>query len=119
MALLDELENNVVLGVAAGIGAALAAPILLPAVVRVARPLLKGAMRAGIVFYDRGRETVAEVREQMEDMAAEVRAEMDHAEPATPDGASAPPARPRRTPPGPRPPGSPPAETGTPDEPKI
>ena len=77
MAGLDDLfRGNVVVGVAAGLGAMLLAPVLLPTVVRVARPALKGAIRAGILAYDAGCETLAEVREMAEDATAEVRAEI-------------------------------------------
>jgi hypothetical protein len=83
MAIFDDLlKRNVVTGIAVGVGAALLAPILLPAIARLARPLMKATIRTGIIFYEKGRETVAELGEVVEDIVAEAQAEISETEAA-------------------------------------
>src|SRR5262249_39533354 len=65
------------------------APIIGPALARAARPATKAAMRAGIAIYDRGRLVSAELREAVEDAAAEVRAELASETPAAETTATA------------------------------
>jgi hypothetical protein len=60
----------------AGLAGMLLAPIVLPPVARVARPVVKGAVKAGLIMVARGRETLTEFVEMAEDMVAEVRAEL-------------------------------------------
>lgn len=68
--------NGMATGVVLGMGLVLLAPALLPVLVRGSRPALKAVVRSGVGVYERGRETFAEVAEELEDMVAEVRAEM-------------------------------------------
>lgn len=49
MALLEDIKNGTLAGVAAGVGATLLAPVLLPAAARLLRPALKEVVRAGFV----------------------------------------------------------------------
>ena len=58
-----------------GIGAAIAAPMFIPAVAAVGRPLAKGAVKGMLTITDRTRELFAEVGEQWSDLVAEARAE--------------------------------------------
>ena len=58
------------------IGVALA-PALTPALTRLARPAAKAGMKAGLQLFERGRLAAAELREAMEDIAAEARAELE------------------------------------------
>jgi hypothetical protein len=51
------------------------------------KPVVKGAIKGGIVAYGWGREGIAEMREYMEDTYAEAQAEMEHGEGATATGA--------------------------------
>lgn len=86
MGLFDNgLKGNIFSGLAIGIGAAVLAPTVLPILVGAAKPLLKAAIKGGIVLYDRGKESFAEVGEVVEDLVAEVKAELaeagDHPEP--------------------------------------
>ena len=86
MGLFDNgLKGNILSGLAIGIGAAVLAPTILPILVGAAKPLLKAAIKGGIVLYDRGKESFAEVGEVVEDLVAEVKAELaeaaDHPEP--------------------------------------
>jgi len=88
MVVLDDLiESRIVAGVAIAAGAAILAPVLVPVVLGVARPLVKSAIKAGFVFYDRGVEAVAQIREVTEDLVAEVKAEL---KPAVPQAEEAP-----------------------------
>ena len=86
MGLFDNgLKGNILSGLAIGIGAAVLAPAILPILVGAAKPLVKAAIKGGIVLYDRSKESFAEVGEVVEDLVAEVKAEIaeaaDHPEP--------------------------------------
>src|SRR5690348_7873691 len=59
-------------GVAAGV---FLAPVITPALSRWGRPAVKAAIKAGMAVYQRGREAAAELRETIEDVAAEIEAE--------------------------------------------
>ena len=77
MALLDELlKRNVITGLAIGIGVTVLGPILLPPLVRVAKPAAKAAIKSGLVLLEKGRETLAELGEMTEDIVAEAKAEL-------------------------------------------
>jgi len=58
-----------------GVGAAVAAPMVIPAIAAVGRPLAKGALKGILAVTDRATELFAEVGEQWSDLVAEVRAE--------------------------------------------
>lgn len=73
MAALDDvLKGNLLVGVVVGVAATALAPVLLAA----GRPLLRSAVKTGILMYERGRESVAELRELVEDAAAEAHDEL-------------------------------------------
>jgi hypothetical protein len=77
MALFDNgLKGNIVTGLAIGIGTALFAPQVIPALAGVVKPLAKAAIKGSLVLYEKSKEAVAEVGEMMEDIVAEVKAEM-------------------------------------------
>jgi hypothetical protein len=59
-----------------GVGVALVAPTVLPAVGAALRPLAKSAIKGGVMLYHSVKETIAEAGEQVNDMVAEVRAEV-------------------------------------------
>jgi len=80
MALWDNgIRGNLMTGLAVGIGAALLAPIVIPAVAAVAKPLAKAALKGGFLLYERGKEALAEAGEVMEDLVAESKAEIAEA----------------------------------------
>lgn len=84
MGLLDDvLKGNVVTGLAIGIGAAVLAPLVIPVVASVAKPVAKAAIKGGLILYERGKETFAELGEVVEDLAAEAKAEMAEAQKST------------------------------------
>ena len=75
MALFDDLLAGWGPTVLIGAGVALAAPILLPAVGAVVRPVAKGFIKGCLYLVDTVKEVVAEGGEQLSDLVAEARAE--------------------------------------------
>ena len=73
----DIFKNNSVQAIAIGLGAAILAPVLLPALAKVAKPLGRAAIKAGILAYEKGKETVAEMGEVFDDLVAEAKAELE------------------------------------------
>jgi hypothetical protein len=70
--LKDLLKSDLAKGVAIGLGVAAAGVMLTPAL----RPMTRAALKSGILLVEKGREWMAEASEQLEDMVAEVRAEL-------------------------------------------
>jgi hypothetical protein len=58
-----------------GIGAAIAAPVVIPALAAVARPLAKGAVKGVLLVTDQFTELFAEMGEQWSDLVAEAQSE--------------------------------------------
>ena len=56
-------------------GVALLAPMVLPVVVSMARPIVKGVIKGGMALADKAQELVAETGEQISDIMAEAKAE--------------------------------------------
>jgi len=80
MGILDDgLKGNVMTGLAIGIGAAVLAPAVIPALANVAKPLLKAAIKTGIIMFEKGKETAAELGEVFEDIVAEAKSEVAEA----------------------------------------
>lgn len=72
----DFVEDAGAPGLIAGIGAVILAPVLLPVVAGVGKPLVKSVIKGGIAAYEKTRGALAEVGETWEDMIAEARAEL-------------------------------------------
>jgi uncharacterized membrane protein len=72
----DLFKSEVAIGLAIGVGAALLAPVIAPLVASVGKPLAKSAVKSGVLLYEKGRETAAELVEVFEDLVAEARAEL-------------------------------------------
>jgi hypothetical protein len=84
MAGIDDLfKNGLGSGLAVAVGVAVLGPIVMPTLARSLKPVVKGAIKGGIVAYGWGRESLAEMREYMEDTYAEAHAEMEHGEGVT------------------------------------
>jgi hypothetical protein len=83
MAAQDFIKSNIVAGLAIGVAAAVLLPLVLPIVARAAKPFAKTAVKSGLMVYEKGRETAAELSEMMEDVVAEARAEIDQEHAAT------------------------------------
>ena len=75
MALLDNALGSLGTAVLIGVGAALVAPVLLPAAGAVLRPVAKGLIKGGFYLIDTAQELIAEGSEQLSDLVAEVQAE--------------------------------------------
>ena len=75
MALFD--KGNILTGLAIGIGSAILAPVVIPALSGAAKPLAKAAIKGGLILYDKSKETCAEVYEVVDDLVAEARAEVE------------------------------------------
>jgi hypothetical protein len=63
-------------GIAATIGAAILAPIVIPALAGAAKPLAKAAIKEGLLLSEKGKEFFAETAEVFEDLMAEAKAEL-------------------------------------------
>ncbi|MEB3337968.1 MAG: DUF5132 domain-containing protein [Leptolyngbyaceae bacterium] len=63
-------------GIALGIGVAVLAPILVPVVSGIGKPLIKTALKEGLLVYEKGKEVLAETTEVFEDILAEAKAEL-------------------------------------------
>jgi hypothetical protein len=54
----------------------LLAPVVIPVVASVMKPLAKAAIKGGILAFENARVAVAETKETIEDIAAEARSEV-------------------------------------------
>jgi hypothetical protein len=75
MALFD---NGFKLGgsIAVGAGVMILAPIVVPIVASALRPVVKAAIKGGMIAYGKMKETAAETAETIEDLAAEAKSEL-------------------------------------------
>jgi hypothetical protein len=80
MALFQGWKGNILGGLAIGIGASVVAPVVIPLLATVVKPLTKAAIKGGFLLYDKGKETLAEAQEVIEDLVAETKAEMEEAQ---------------------------------------
>lgn len=90
----DLLKGNVLTGLAIGIGVVIVAPVVLPIVAGIGRPLAKSAIKGGLILFDKARESTAELGEVFDDLVAEARAELHGSAaadvvPGSPEAASA------------------------------
>jgi Protein of unknown function (DUF5132) len=81
MALFDNIVEGFgsswVPTVLVGVGVALVAPVVVPALAAGMRSLAKAMFKGGIMVYDKGAEVLAEAGEQLSDLVAEVRSEVE------------------------------------------
>jgi hypothetical protein len=77
MALLEDAFGNGVGGPAAVVGAVVLGSLLLPAVAGAARPVVKTAIKGGILTYERWREALVGVGTFVNETVAEARAELE------------------------------------------
>jgi hypothetical protein len=61
---------------AIGAGAVLLAPVVIPVMASVMKPLAKAVIKGGLLAYENARIAVAETKETIEDIAAEAQSEM-------------------------------------------
>ncbi len=72
----DFFEEAGAPGVIASIGAVILAPVVVPVVAGIGKPLAKSLIKGGMVLYEKSKGAIAEVGETFEDMVAEARAEL-------------------------------------------
>ncbi|MFH2093309.1 MAG: DUF5132 domain-containing protein [Pseudomonadota bacterium] len=61
---------------AIGAGIIILAPIVIPVIGSMAKPIVKAAIKGALVVYEGIRVTLAEAKESLEDITAEARAEI-------------------------------------------
>jgi len=71
------MDKKYVIGAAVAVGALVLVPGLAAALSRAGEPLKRAAMKTGAVAWDEFRKAGAEAYEQMEDIAAEFRSEVE------------------------------------------
>ena len=69
--------RNFILGFASGIGTLAVLPVALPALASVARPLVKTLIKHSLLEFDKLRTSAAKASESLEDLAAEIRSEVE------------------------------------------
>lgn len=72
---MDLLKSPIVVGVSAALAVTVFAPVVVPVMVTVGRPVAKALLKGGLMLFDKGREAVAVAGESIEDLVAEIRAE--------------------------------------------
>ncbi|TVP56659.1 MAG: DUF5132 domain-containing protein [Nodularia sp. (in: Bacteria)] len=72
----DFVEDAGAPGIIAGIGAVLLAPVLIPVVAGIGKPIAKSLVKGGMVAYEKSRGAFAEMGETWEDIIAEAKAEI-------------------------------------------
>ncbi|BAZ38068.1 hypothetical protein NIES4101_40030 [Calothrix sp. NIES-4101] len=75
----DFIEEAGAPGIIAGIGAVLLAPVIIPVVAGVGKPVAKTLIKGGITLYEKSKGAIAEFGESWEDIVAEARAEIAEA----------------------------------------
>jgi len=83
------MKSDTAKGLAIGIAVAVLIPMVLPVVTRASRPLGRAAAKTGLVLFEKGRETLAEMGEVVEDFVAETRAELEAEAAAAEEAAAA------------------------------
>ncbi len=71
MGIDDLFKGNIVTALAIGVGGI----IFVPIIARVAKPVVKMAIKGGLVAYDKGREAYHDVGEVVGDLVAEIKSE--------------------------------------------
>jgi hypothetical protein len=74
--IVDFVEDAGAPGIIAGIGAVLLAPVVIPVVAGVGKPIAKSLIKGGLNLYERSKGAFAEIGETWEDIVAEARAEL-------------------------------------------
>ena len=69
-------NDDLLKGVAIGLGAALVVPVVISALAPVVKPLARSALKAGVCAYEKGREGLEELSETVDDIVAEVDEEL-------------------------------------------
>jgi hypothetical protein len=62
--------------IAIGAGVVLLAPVVIPVIAGILKPVTKAVIKGGLLAYDGVKVAIAETRETVEDLAAEAKAEI-------------------------------------------
>ncbi len=79
----DLFEDVGTPGIVTGIGALVLAPLLIPAVAKVGKPIAKTALKSGITLYQKAKGALVEAGEVFEDLVAEAQTELSQEETET------------------------------------
>ncbi|MDX9786521.1 MAG: DUF5132 domain-containing protein [Desulfobacterales bacterium] len=71
--------------IAIGAGVVLLAPVIIPVVGSILKPLAKAIIKGGLLAYEGVKVTIAETKETLEDLAAEAKSEILQANESTPE----------------------------------
>ena len=69
-------SDDLIKGIALGVPVAMLVPVVIATLAPVVRPMARQALKAGIRVYEKGRETVEEFNETVDDIVAEVEEEL-------------------------------------------
>lgn len=69
-------KGNIGSGLAIGVGSLIIAPLVIPVLSKTTRPLVKAAIKGGLVLWGTGKEKIAEAYELVEDLVAEAKSEI-------------------------------------------
>jgi hypothetical protein len=73
-----KLLNGMSMGsVAMGAGVVLLAPVVIPVVGAILKPVAKALIKGGILAYEGAKVSIAETKETIEDIAAEAKADIE------------------------------------------
>jgi hypothetical protein len=61
---------------AIGAGVVLLAPVVIPVIGTITKPLIKSVIKGALITYEGAKVTIAEARESLEDITAEAKAEV-------------------------------------------
>lgn len=64
------------LGLALGAGIVLLAPLVIPVIGAILKPVAKALIKGGLIAYESAKVSIAETRETLEDLTAEAKAEI-------------------------------------------
>jgi hypothetical protein len=73
--------GNLGTGLAIGAGAALLTPVVLPVLGALVKPVIKTAIKGGMLLYEKGEVLTAEMKETFEDLTAEAKSELGRTKP--------------------------------------
>ncbi len=72
-----KILNGMSMGsVAMGAGVVLLAPVVIPVIGAILKPVAKAIIKGGIMAYEGAKVSIAETKETIEDLAAEAKAEI-------------------------------------------
>ena len=73
------LGTSVSPGILIGAGAVLLAPVVIPIIAGIAKPVAKAVIKGSLITYHKVKESTAEALESIEDLAAEAKSELAEA----------------------------------------